>query len=45
MAVQNELSKLDAKEQAQPLQEADMQRKKALQSQLRLWLARKERFW
>ena len=43
MSLQNELSKLDAKEQAQALQEADRQRKKALQSQLWLWLAKKER--
>ena len=44
-SLQEELSKLDAKEQLQVPHETDIFRRKALQSQLWLWLARKERFW
>ena len=41
---QEELSKLDIKEQQPGLQEIDSLRTKALQSQMWLWLARKERY-
>jgi len=43
--IQSELSKLDAKEQGQPPIPADIYRRKALQAQMWLWIARKERFW
>ena len=42
---QDELSKLDSKEQQLGLQEIDFFRRKALQSQLWLWLTQKERYW
>jgi len=45
LGLQTAIAQLEAKQQLQPLQETDVQRSKALQSQLWLWLARKERFW
>jgi len=43
--LQEELSKLDRKEQFQQPQEADVHRRRAIQSQLWLWMARRERYW
>jgi len=44
-SLQEEISKLDEKEQLEQPQEADIFRRRALQSQLWLWMARRERYW
>jgi len=44
-AYQKELERMDMKAQSAELMEEDWSRREALQSQLRLWMLRKERYW
>jgi len=44
-AYQKELEKMDMKAQSEELMEIEWSRREAIQSQLRLWMLRKERYW